>query len=107
MGFPGDARLFSDVWQILLFYQTLPGTQNITGPCTLNGPIIQNQIYNVYYSAVTLTSGQIIYGTVTDQIIGFIAGNCKYASGTYQIQAANLKINNCDCCIVKIDTPVN
>ena len=92
----------------LLFYSTLTGTQNIPGPCTqVNSPSIQNQIYNTYYSAVTLTSGQIIYGTVTDQIIGFIAGNCKYASGTYQIQAANPQINNCDCCIVKIDTPVN
>jgi hypothetical protein len=92
----------------LLFYSTLTGTQNIPGPCTqVNSPSIQNQIYNTYYSAVTLTSGQIIYGTVTDQITNFIAGYCKSVSGTYVIQAGNPQIKNCDCCIVKIDTPVN
>jgi hypothetical protein len=87
----------------LSLYNTLTSTSNISGPCTqVYSPLINNQIINVYYSAVTLTSGQIINGTVTNQITNFIVGNCKSASGTYQIQLANTKINNCNCCSVEV-----
>jgi len=87
----------------LSLYNTITSFSNIGGPCAqVYSPLIQNQINTAYFSTITLTSGQSINGTVTNQIINTPTANCSNAAGSYQIQLTNVQINNCVCCAVEV-----
>lgn len=85
------------------FYNQITSFTYLTGPCTqITNPIIKNQILNVYTNTINLTSNQSISGYVSNNIIDAPIGNCENATGSYQLQITNLKINNCPCCEVKL-----
>lgn len=93
-----------------LYQMTLVNTATnlvpLTGPCTLSGPINYFQINRIYNYTITLTSNQVVNGSVTDLITGFVAGNCKNAVGYYDLYISNPVISNCECCLVTLTNPV-
>lgn len=71
----------------------------LSGPCTqVYNPLIQNQIYKIYKNTITMTSGQVITGTITNSVLNNLVGNCKSSVGSYNIQVTNISMNGCTCC---------
>ena len=87
----------------LSLYNTATNFSLVTGPCTLITPIIlKTQITNTYKSNFTLSSGQTLSGTTTNQVLFAPTGQCQGSQGTFQIQIENVKMNGCSCCEVQI-----
>jgi hypothetical protein len=81
-----------------IFSTSLQNT-NLGGACTSTyNPYIQNQELRIYKQTRTMTSGQVITGTVTNNVLFPPTGNCKFANGSYTVQITNLTTNGCTCC---------
>lgn len=80
-------------------FSTSNQTNYIGGPCTLTyNPYIENQEVKIYKQTRTMTSGQVITGTITNNIINNPTGNCEFANGSYNVQITNITTNGCTCC---------
>lgn len=78
----------------------------LSGPCTTLTPMNYFQINRVYSNTITLTSNQVVTGSVTDIITGFTAGECKDAVGYYDVYITNPVVSNCQCCLVALNNPI-
>jgi hypothetical protein len=78
----------------------------LTGPCTSTGPANYFQINNNYSNTITLTSNQVVTGTVTNSIINDPTGKCKDALGYYDVYISSVVLNGCKCCVVALVNPV-
>ena len=45
-----------------------------------------------------MTSGQVITGTITNNVVNPYTGNCQSSVGTYNVQITNISTNGCTCC---------
>jgi hypothetical protein len=80
-------------------FSTSNQTNYIGGPCTLTyNPYIENQEVKIYKQTRTMTSGQVITGTITNNILNNPTGNCEFANGSYNVQITNITTNGCTCC---------
>jgi hypothetical protein len=71
----------------------------LTGPCqAVYNPLYEDQEYKVYKNTITMTSGQVITGTITNNVINPYTGNCQSSVGSYNVQITNLTANGCTCC---------
>jgi hypothetical protein len=74
-------------------------TNYLSGPCiAVYNPLSENQEYKVYKNTITMTSGQVITGTITNNVINPFTGNCQSSTGSYTVQITNLTTNGCTCC---------
>ena len=74
-------------------------TNNLAGPCTSTyNPYIQNQQVRIYKQTRTMSSGQVITGTISNLILNNPTGPCQFANGTYNVQINNITMNGCTCC---------
>jgi len=71
----------------------------LSGPCqAVYNPLYEDQEYKVYKNTITMTSGQVITGTITNNVINPYTGNCQSSTGSYTVQITNLTTNGCTCC---------
>jgi hypothetical protein len=77
---------------------TTANTYPLGGPCSVPGPVNVTQISNTYLNTLTLTSGQVVTGSTTNNIINSPSLPCSNAVGYYQLSITNAIINNCQCC---------
>jgi len=77
---------------------TTANTYPLGGPCSVPGPVNVTQIGNTYLNTLTLTSGQVVTGSITNNIINPPVLPCSNAVGYYQLSITNATINNCQCC---------
>ena len=70
-----------------------------SGPCTaVYNPLIGNFDNRIYKNTITMTSGQVITGTITNNVVNPYTGNCQSSVGTYNVQITNISTNGCTCC---------
>ena len=90
----------------------LVSTTNSTSPVIntpLCGPLPQVQYNTIkqYSTPLTITNGQTITGTFTDQVNQSTTPTlCKVANGSFSITVTNQKVVHCECCSVVIKTEV-
>lgn len=84
---------------------TSSNTVPLTGPCTSDLPITVAQITKTYTNTLTFTSGQVITGSTTSNIINNPTGFCEKAIGSYNLIMTSPIINNCNCCQVILNNP--
>jgi hypothetical protein len=77
---------------------TTANTYPLGGPCSVPGPVNVTQIGNTYLNTLTLTSGQVVTGSITNNVINPPVSPCSNAVGYYQLSITNATINNCECC---------
>jgi hypothetical protein len=88
----------STVGPMTLFSQT-NAIYFLSGPCTATyNPLIGNSQNKVYKNTLTMTSGQVITGTITNSVLNPFTGACQSSVGTYNVQISNISINGCTCC---------
>ena len=85
-------------------------TNNNTNPVTNvplcgNVPLTQYNTTKQYSKSLTISNGETITGTFTDQIIqSTLPTTCKVANGSFAITITNAKILECECCNVRLVT---
>jgi len=77
---------------------TLVNVYVLGGPCSITGPINNTQIVKQFVNTITMTSGQVISGSTTTNIINQPIELCELASGYYSLTLSNVVLNNCSCC---------
>ena len=88
----------STIGPMTLFNQT-NANFFVSGPCTaVYNPLIGNSQNKVYKNTITMTSGQVITGTITNNVVNPYTGNCQSSVGTYNVQITNISTNGCTCC---------
>ena len=80
---------------------TSTNTYPLAGPCTADGPITVFQQSSQYVNTITMSSNQVLTGSITNNIINNPVGNCEYASGYYTLTISAGVANNCICCVLK------
>lgn len=71
----------------------------LSGPCTVTyNPLIGNSQNKVYKNTLTMTSGQVITGTITNSVLNPFSLDCQSSVGTYNVQISNITANGCTCC---------
>lgn len=71
----------------------------LSGPCTATyNPLVGNSQNKVYKNTLTMTSGQVITGTITNTVLNPYTGACQSSVGTYNVQISNITANGCTCC---------
>lgn len=76
-------------------------TPIIVPACGL-GPVLKNVEQKQYGTTLTITNGQTINGTFTNQLTQSSAPTtCKGANRSMQITLTNTKVNDCECCVIK------
>ena len=81
---------------------TNSNTYALGGPCTAGGAINVTQQTRTFQNTITMTSNQIINGSITNSVINNPTGPCESASGYYQLLITNNVIENCDCCNLNV-----
>lgn len=84
---------------------TNSNTYPLGGPCSSGGAINVTQQTKTYQSTITMTSNQVITGSVTNSISNDPTGSCQDAAGYYQLLITNNVIENCDCCVLNVINP--
>lgn len=84
---------------------TNSNTYPLGGPCTADGAINVNQQTKTYQNTITMTSNQVITGSITNTISNDPTGPCQDAAGYYQLLITGNGLNNCDCCTVNVINP--
>ena len=88
----------STIGPMTLFSQTYANYFG-SGPCTaVYNPLVGNSQNKVYKNTITMTSGQVITGTITNNILNPYTGNCQSSVGNYNVQITNVSTNGCTCC---------
>lgn len=85
---------------------TNSNTYPLGGPCSSGGAINVTQQTKTYQSTITMTSNQVITGSVTNSISNDPTGSCQDAAGYYQLLITNNVIENCDCCVLNVINPL-
>jgi hypothetical protein len=88
---------------------TNSNTYPLGGPCSAGGAITVTQQTKTYQSTITMTSNQVITGSVSNTISNNPTGPCQDTAGYYQLLITNNGINNfanqCDCCVLNVINP--
>ena len=88
----------STIGPMTLFSQTY-ANYFVSGPCTaIYNPLVGNSQNKIYKNTITMTSGQVITGTITNNILNPYTGNCQSSIGNYNVQITNISTNGCTCC---------
>jgi hypothetical protein len=87
-------------------YDSTTLNQNVLSLNCSNSPVTENQKSINYTKQLTISSGQIISGLYTDNLVFEPNGNCESASKLFKLYLLNdYKLSNCSCCDVKIINP--
>ena len=81
---------------------TNSNTYALGGPCTVGGAINVTQQTRTFQNTITMTSNQIINGSITNSISNNPTGPCQDAVGYYQLLITNNAIENCNCCNLNV-----
>jgi hypothetical protein len=81
---------------------TNSNTYALGGPCTAGGAINVTQQTRTFQNTITMTSNQIINGSITNSISNNPTGPCQDAVGYYQLLITNNAIENCNCCNLNV-----
>jgi len=74
-------------------------------PTPLNPQLLQVTQLKEYKNTFTISSGQIITGSVTDNILNTPGGYCENTNANFQIYLSNAIINECSCCVLQVINP--
>jgi hypothetical protein len=87
-------------------YDSTTLNQNVLSLNCSNIPVTENQKSINNTKQLTISSGQIISGSYTDNLVFGPNGDCESASKLFKLYLLNdYKLSNCSCCNVRIINP--